>query len=120
MKPKDALTELQEKALKFRNERDWQQFHTPKDLAMNISIEASEILEHFLWKNEKEIKKYIKTNKNEIADEISDVLHALLLLSHDLGIDLKKSFHKKMDENGKKYPVGKSRGKHTKYTEYNK
>lgn len=116
--PKDSLTELVEAALQFRKERDWAQFHTPKDLAMDISIEAAEILEHFLWKNDKEIKKYIKTHKEKVADEISDVFHALLLLSHDLGIDIRKAFLKKMEENSKKYPIEKARGKHTKYTEY--
>mgnify|MGYP001608740682 CR=1 FL=1 len=102
----------------FRDERDWKQFHTPKDLAMQISIESAEVLEHFLWKNEEETAAYIKTHKKEIAAELSDVLHNVMILSHDLGIDLEEASAEKMKENIQKYPINKVKGKNKKYSTY--
>ncbi len=104
--------------LAFRKERDWKQFHeNPKDLAISLSLEAAEVLEHFQWKSEEEIKEYIKTNKIAIGEELSDVLYWVLLLSNDLGIDIKDAFEKKMKKNALKYPINKSKGKHEKYNE---
>jgi NTP pyrophosphatase (non-canonical NTP hydrolase) len=114
----DELDKLTDVVLKFRDERDWRKFHTPKDLAMDLSVEAAELLEIFLWKDKKEIKKIIREKKKEISDELCDVLHVLLLLSHDLDIDLIGEFHRKMEDNRKKYPADKVRGKNKKYTEY--
>lgn len=101
----------------FRDKRDWRQFHNPKDSAISLSLEALEVLEHFQWKNEKEIKEYIKTHKDDIGEELVDVLYWVLLLSNDLHINLEKAFEKKMQQNEKKYPVNKSHGRHTKYTD---
>lgn len=101
----------------FRQKRDWEQFHNPKDMAISLSLEASEVLEHFQWKNEEEVKKYVKTNKEDIGEELSDVLYWVLLLSHDLDIDIEKAFQKKMKKNEKKYPASKAKGRHTKYTD---
>jgi NTP pyrophosphatase (non-canonical NTP hydrolase) len=117
-KAPDDLKKLIEVVLKFRDERDWKQFHTPKDLAMGISIEAGELLEHFLWKDKKGIEQVIKEKKKEIGDELSDVLHGVLLLSESLNIDLVTAFHEKMKQNAKKYPAEKVKGKSRKYTEY--
>lgn len=102
----------------FRDMRDWRQFHNPKDSAISLSLEASEVLEHFQWKDEQEVQEYIKTNREDIGEELSDVLYWVLLLSHDLQIDLPEAFEKKMRKNEKKYPVKKARGKHTKYTDF--
>jgi NTP pyrophosphatase (non-canonical NTP hydrolase) len=102
--------------VKFRDARDWKQFHNPKDCAISLSLEASEVLEHFQWKSKEEIEKYIKENKGEISEEIADVLYWVLLLAYDLKIDLPKTFMEKLEKNGKKYPVEKAKGKHTKYT----
>jgi len=110
------IKKLTELVLKFRDERDWKQFHNPKDLSIALLSEATEVLDEFKWKNPEEIKDYIKTNKKEIADELSDVLFWTLLMMYDLKIDVNSAFRKKMKENKKKYPVEKSRGKHTKYT----
>ncbi len=110
------LEELTEKIIKFRDERDWKQFHSPKDSAIALLSEAAEVLDQFKWLSEKEISAYIKDSKKEIADELSDVLSWVLLMSYDLGIDIKRSFNAKMKENSKKYPVKKARGKHIKYT----
>jgi len=111
------VNDLTKKVVSFRNARDWKQFHNPKDSAISLSLEASEVLEHFQWKNAGEIEKYIKTNKKEIGDELADVLYWVLLMAHDLNINLEKAFELKMKENNKKYPVKKSKGKHSKYTE---
>ncbi len=110
--------ELKDKILKFVEERDWDQFHNPKDLAITLSLEAGEVMEHFQWKTEAEIRKYLKTNKKDIADELADVLWCDILLANKLGIDLVDAIRTKMIENSKKYPIEKAKGKHNKYTEY--
>jgi NTP pyrophosphatase (non-canonical NTP hydrolase) len=99
----------------FRDARNWRQFHNPKDLAISLSLEAGEVLEHFQWKSPEEIKKYVKEHKKEIADELADVFYWVLLMSSDLDIDIEKALKLKMKENNKKYPVKKAKGKHTKY-----
>ncbi len=109
------IKELTEKLVQFRKERDWEQFHKPKDLAISLALEAAEVLEHFQWKNEQEIQEYIVKNKQEISEELADVFNWILLLSHDANIDILESAEKKIEQNGKKYPVEKTRGKHTKY-----
>lgn len=109
------IEELTELVIKFRDERDWKQFHNPKDLALSLTLEATEVLEHFQWKNPEEVNKYIKTNKADLEDEIADVFKYLLIISNELGIDIKKATLKKMKKDNKNYPVKKSRGKHTKY-----
>ncbi len=106
---------LTKKINDFRDARNWKQFHNPKDLAISLSLEAGEVLEHFQWKSPEEIKKYIKENKKEIGDELADVFYWVLLMSSDLNIDLEKSFNLKMKENNKKYSIKKSKGKHNKY-----
>lgn len=111
------LEDLQKKIIAFRDARDWKQFHTPKDLATGLMLEAGEVAEHFLWKSEEEIKEYVKTHKEEIADEMGDVLNYLLIMANDFGIDLAEATDKKINKNAVKYPVEKSKGKHTKYTE---
>jgi NTP pyrophosphatase (non-canonical NTP hydrolase) len=111
------MKKLTEKILKFRDARDWKQFHNQKDMAISLALEASEVLEHFQWKSKEEVENYIKKNKNEIGKELADVLYWVLLMSHDLGIDIKKISELKLKENAKKYPIKKAKGKHTKYTE---
>lgn len=102
---------------KFREERDWKQFHNPKDVAISLSLEASEVLEHFQWKSPEEIERYIKQHKADIGEELADVLYWVLLLSNDLGIDLTEAFSRKMVKNAMKYPIEKAQGRHSKYTE---
>ncbi len=111
----DELKKLTERIIGFRNARDWKQFHKPKDLAISLSLEASEVLEHFQWKSEKEIEEYVKTNKDEIADELADVLNYVLMMAHDFDIDIFAASEKKIVKNENKYPVEKAKGKHTKY-----
>lgn len=109
------IKQLTEKIIKFRDARDWKQFHNPKDMAMDLSIEAAEVLELFLWKDKQEIDEYIKKNKEEISDELADVFYTILLISHDLKIDIAQALEGKIKKNDKKYPVEKAKGVHTKY-----
>lgn len=111
------LDNLIKKIVKFNKERDWKQFHNPKDLAISLSLEASEVLEHFQWKNREEVVEYIKSHKEHIGEELADVFYWVLLMSHDLKIDIIKASEKKLKKNIEKYPVKKAKGKHTKYTE---
>jgi len=100
--------------LNFRSERDWEQFHIPKELAIAISIETSELLELFLWR-EKESINQVKNDKhtmNLIIDEIADILIYLLFLSHDLEINLSLALKQKIEKNAKKYPKEEYRGRY--------
>ncbi len=109
------INSLIKRILKFRDERDWKQFHNPKDVAISLVLEASEVMEHFQWKSEKEIAEYVSTNKSEIGEELADVLYWVLLMSHDLNIDVLEALDKKITKNESKYPIEKAKGKHTKY-----
>lgn len=106
---------LTKRIIKFRNARDWKQFHNPKDVALSMVLEAGEVMEHFQWKNKEEMEKYIVTNKEDIGEELADVLYWVLLMSNDLKIDVLKALEKKIKKNEKKYPVEKAKGKYTKY-----
>jgi len=109
--------ELIQQIIEFRSRRDWKQFHTPKDLAISLALETSEVLEYFQWKSEGQIKETIKSKKEELGDELADVLYYLLLLSFEFDIDLKQAFIRKMKKNANKYPVEKAKGKNLKYNE---
>lgn len=108
-----------ERIVAFVKAREWEQFHNPKDTAISLSLEASEVLEHFQWKSPEEIKEYLATNKDEIGDELIDVLYWVLLMSYYLDIDLDAAFERKMAQNEQKYPADKAKGSHKKYTAYN-
>lgn len=108
---------LTKKIIKFRDARDWKQFHNPKDVALSLMLEAGEVAEHFQWKNEKEIEAHIKKHRQDIGDELADTLYWVLLLAHDLNIDVIKAAESKLAKTAKKYPVKKAKGNHTKYTE---
>ena len=112
------LRELQNKVIEFRDARDWKQYHNPKDVAISLSLEASELLEHFQWKNPDEVKQYLKANKDYVSDELMDILYWVLLLANDLSIDIPGAFERKLKKNETKYPVEKAKGQHKKYTEY--
>ena len=109
------IKQLTEKIKRFRDKRDWKQFHNPKDVAISLALETAEVLEHFQWKSNDEIEKYIKSNKKEIGEELADVLYWVLLMCSDLNINIKEVLDKKLKKNEKKYPVKKAKGKHTKY-----
>ena len=111
------LQKLQQRVLKFCDERDWRQFHNPKDLAISLLVEATELLDEFKWKDEKAVATHIKENIESVADEVMDVLYHVLLFASDLNIDIDSEFERKMLANEKKYPVEKSKGSRKKYTE---
>lgn len=113
-----SLSDIQRLIVKFRDARDWKQFHNPKDLAISLVLESTEFLEHFQWKNQKEIEAHLKEKKEEIGDELADVLYRVLLIANDLDIDLYDASKRKLDMNAQKYQIEKSKGNHKKYTEF--
>lgn len=102
------MRELTEKLVEFTKERDWDQFHSPENLAKSISIEAGELLECFQWNNE--------YNLDEVKEELAGVINYCLLMANKLGVDPKQIVLDKIEKNAKKYPVDKAKGKSTKYT----
>ena len=103
--------EIIQALLKFRNERDWDQFHNPKDLALAISIESAELLELFLWKNAED------ANTEKVKEELADIFSFAFLLAEKYGFDVKEIVLDKIKSNGVKYPVDKSKGSAKKYNE---
>lgn len=111
------IKNLTEKVVAFRDARDWKQFHRPKDMAISLALEAAEVLEHFQWKNDMETADHLDRRKEDVADELADVLFWVLLMSHDFNIDIADAFVQKLRKTEMKYPVEKARGTHAKYTE---
>ena len=111
LKDNHTLTSLTQKVLKFRDDRNWAQFHTGKDIAMDLSVEAAEVLELFLWKQDDNVK------MEKLRDEMGDVFYALLLLADHYKIDLEAALINKLKKNEQKYPVEKFRNSNRKYNE---
>jgi len=103
--------EIIQALLEFRNERDWEQFHNPKDLALAINIESAELLELFLW------KKADDANTEKVKEELADIFSFAFLLAEKYGFDVKDIVLEKIKSNGEKYPVDKSKGTAKKYDE---
>jgi NTP pyrophosphatase (non-canonical NTP hydrolase) len=112
------IQELTKLITKFRDARDWKQFHNPKDTSLSLVLEAAELMEHFQWKNVKEMESYVKSHKREISEELSDIFYWVLLMSYDLKINIKVALERKLFLQEKKYPIVKAKGNHTKYTEF--
>ncbi|WP_106770065.1 nucleotide pyrophosphohydrolase [Paenibacillus faecalis] len=106
--------ELLRKVLDFRDSRDWGKFHNAKDLAISLSIEASELLEHFQWRSSEEA---VHHRKVQIAEELADVLIYSIYLADTMDLNIEKIIYEKMKKNEEKYPVEKSYGRMNKYTE---
>ncbi|MBT8331393.1 MAG: nucleotide pyrophosphohydrolase [Deltaproteobacteria bacterium] len=102
----------------FNRERDWEQYHSPKNLAMALLVEAAELAEIFQWLNQKESFQIAENKREAIKDEIGDVLIYLVNLADKCGIDPLKAAHDKIEKNRTKYPAEKVKGKHSKYNEY--
>ncbi len=106
----NKMEELIERVKKFRDDREWTQFHSPENLAKSIVIESVELLENFQWNN--------KYDKEKVEEELADVMNYCLLLADKLEIDPIENIHRKIDKNEKKYPIEKSKGNSKKYTEF--
>ncbi len=115
----DKIKELQQKIVKFRDDRDWKQFHSLKNLAIDLSVEASELLEVFKWLSDEEVKNILNNSKKKakIEEELADVFWSLLLFSNETGMDLVKIFEKKLKINNGKYPIEKCKGMSKKHDE---
>jgi len=111
------ISKIQNKLQKFAIERDWEQFHTPKNLAMALSVEASELVEIFQWLNEEESNSPDQNQTEEINSEVADIAMYLLRFCSVLGIDLEKSIESKLERNAEKYPVNLSKGNAQKYNQ---
>ena len=105
------IQEITDALVKFRNERDWEQFHNAKDLALAINVEAGELLELFLWKHSEE------ANPDKIKEELADVFAFAFLLAQQQGLDVKEIVLQKIKANAEKYPVDKAKGTAKKYNE---
>ena len=118
MQPTQLAT-LTEQVLAFRDARNWKQFHSPKNLAMGLSIEAAELQELFLWKNEQEVAEYLESpsGKQRTREELADIFIFLLYIAEACEIDLPSALNDKLDHNASKYPVEKSYGSARKYNE---
>ena len=113
----DALEELTFALRRFAAERDWEQFHMPKNLAMALMIEAAEVAEHFQWTGAGEVDELTEAKRQEVAMELGDTFLYLLRLADRLGIEIATAARTKMDINAARYPVEKVFGRAVKYTE---
>lgn len=114
-----TIKQLQEIAERFSNERDWDQYHNPKDLAIGAITEAAELLEPFRFKSEEQMYAMLEdpAKREHIGDELADTLYCIVRMAQKCGIDLSSAFEKKVEKNAKKYPIDKAKGQNKKYTE---
>ena len=105
----NELTEISQKIISFRDDRNWEQFHTPKDLAICLNVESSELLELFLWKNSHD------ADIEKVKEELADVFYSAFLLAHHYKLDVKEIVLEKLKKNEQKYPVEKSKNSNVKY-----
>jgi dCTP diphosphatase len=114
----DSINALRARVNQFVEERDWAQFHSPKNLAMAMIVEAGEVVEHFQWMTEQESRHLDATTKEQVGQELADTLVYLMRIAEVCGIDLLDAANKKIDLNAKKYPVEECKGSNAKYTNY--
>jgi NTP pyrophosphatase (non-canonical NTP hydrolase) len=112
-----TFADLTRLAVRFRDQRDWKQFHTPKELAISLVVEASELLELMQWKQGRSLAQTVRKKRRQITDELGDCIHSILLLAHDLGLDPAAAFTGKLRKLRRKYPVARCKGKADKYTD---
>ena len=114
----DSIDNLSKEVDDFACERDWEQFHSPKNLAMALIVEAGELVEHFQWLNQQQSLDLDEKSRKAVAEEMADVLIYLVRMASRLDIDLLDAARKKIILNGKKYPVEQAAGRADKYTSY--
>lgn len=112
-----TLSELSAAVVRHRDEREWGQFHTPKELTISLCVESAELLGLMQWKTGKQLEETVAAKRPQIADELADVLHSLLLLADELKISLSDALLDKLAKDALKYPIDKARGKNLKYDE---
>lgn len=113
------LQEIKDSVLAFAKERDWIQFHSPKNLSMAIAAEAAELMEHFLWQGREQSTTDMQTPelRTMVEEELADIFIFAIEFANVTGIDISTAINRKMKQNAKKYPVDKARGRSSKYTE---
>jgi NTP pyrophosphatase (non-canonical NTP hydrolase) len=114
----DAFELIKLKLREFAEQRDWDQFHSPKNLAMALNVEAAELLEHFQWLTQQQSTLLDTETLNEVADEIADIQVYLIRIADKLGVDIVTTTLAKIEKNAEKYPSDKVRGQSKKYTRY--
>ena len=112
------ITKLQEQLQNFADERDWNQFHSPKNLAMALSVEVAELMEHFQWLTEKESSALPEDTLLAVSQEVADIQIYLVRLADKLGVDIETAVSEKLGQNSQKYPAEQVRGSAKKYTHY--
>lgn len=114
-----TISDLKARVLAFARERDWEQFHSPKNLSMAIAAESGELMEHFLWATgeQSQVIAHDPAKRARIADELADVVIYAIEFANITGLDLAAAIEAKMGANAKKYPIEKARGRSDKYTE---
>jgi len=112
-----GLTQLRDALRKFADERDWDQYHSPKNLASALSVEAAELLERFQWLTEDQSRKLPPEELQKVREEMADVLNYLVRLADKLDVNLLEAAREKIEKNAQKYPVDKARGSAKKYSE---
>jgi NTP pyrophosphatase (non-canonical NTP hydrolase) len=110
-----TLNKLTRLAVAFRDEREWKQFHNPKDVALSMSLEVAELVEIMQWKNGQALTDHLAAQREHLSEELSDVLYWVLILAHDQSIDLANAFRRKLQINAEKYPVETAKGVARKY-----
>ena len=113
-----SIEELQQAVNEFCEERDWTKYHNAKDLALSMSVEASELAELFLWVQGDEINAVVEKKRDKVCEELADVFYHVLRIAYLNKINLSSALLSKLEHNAKKYPVSVVKGKHHKYTEY--
>jgi dCTP diphosphatase len=112
-----TIQDLKNEMAKFVTKREWDQFHSPKNLSMAIAAEAAELMEIFLWQGSQESRKTIEKKRDEIEQEVADILMALCAFANQTGLDLSTIMKRKIKLTAKKYPIAKVKGRAVKYTE---
>src|SRR5688572_8346546 len=113
----DSVSDLVKAAVDFRDQRDWAQFHNPKELAISLAVESAELIQLMQWHKGDELARVIAEKRDHLTDELADVLFSVLLLAAELKVDLGAAFLEKLAKTAAKYPIEKSRGSARKYTE---
>ena len=112
-----SIEEITTRICAFRDERDWLQFHNPKEMAVAVAAEAGELMQPLVWKSPEQSEAVVREKRDEISEEMADVAMLLFEFAHNSGINLEQAILAKLDKNERRYPVDKARGSNAKYNE---